>query len=192
MSPDRASGPTRRRIVEAALELCATAGPATLTVSAVAERARVQRLTVYRQVGDAAALLAACQERIETEPSRPDPTAWEVWPDPVDRLLVALEAIFAHYRATGPLLGKALGDETANPATARLTAPYHAMVERAVDTLAAGWTGDPSRSAAVRAALRLVVAFETWRSLIGESGLAEADAIDVLVGAVEAAAEPYA
>jgi AcrR family transcriptional regulator len=37
---------TRQRIVEAAVDLHATVGPATTSVSAIAERAGVQRLTV--------------------------------------------------------------------------------------------------------------------------------------------------
>jgi len=39
---------TRRRITEAAVELHETVGPARTTVSAVAEKARVQRHTYYR------------------------------------------------------------------------------------------------------------------------------------------------
>src|SRR5918998_2099209 len=40
---------TRRRITEAAVELHQALGPANTTISAIAERARVQRLTVYKK-----------------------------------------------------------------------------------------------------------------------------------------------
>src|SRR3954454_13274217 len=43
-----AKADTRRRITEAAVDLHATVGPARTTISAIAERAGVQRLTVYR------------------------------------------------------------------------------------------------------------------------------------------------
>lgn len=39
---------TRRRIVEAAIELHQTIGPAATTVSEIAQRAGVGRVTVYR------------------------------------------------------------------------------------------------------------------------------------------------
>ena len=39
---------TRQRIVEATVELHDSVGPARTTISAIAERAGVQRLTVYR------------------------------------------------------------------------------------------------------------------------------------------------
>ena len=40
---------TRQRITEAAVELHQALGPANITISAVAERERVQRLTVYKK-----------------------------------------------------------------------------------------------------------------------------------------------
>ena len=40
---------TRRRITEATVELHEALGPAKTTISAIAERARVQRLTVYKK-----------------------------------------------------------------------------------------------------------------------------------------------
>ena len=43
---------TRRRIVSAASELHRTEGPARTTMSAIAERARVQRNTLYRHFPD--------------------------------------------------------------------------------------------------------------------------------------------
>src|SRR3954467_12649660 len=51
---------TRQRITEAALELHGTIGPARTTVSAVAERAGVQRHTLYRHFPTEADLFGAC------------------------------------------------------------------------------------------------------------------------------------
>ena len=45
----------RERILEAAVELHATVGPAKTTISAVAEHAGVRRSTVYRHFQDEAA-----------------------------------------------------------------------------------------------------------------------------------------
>src|SRR6266581_2190750 len=51
---------TRRRITEAAVGLHGTVGPARTTLSAVAERAGVQRHTVYRHFPTEADLFDAC------------------------------------------------------------------------------------------------------------------------------------
>ena len=51
---------TRERIVEAAVDLHGSVGPARTTVSGVAERAGVQRATVYRHFPDDESLFAAC------------------------------------------------------------------------------------------------------------------------------------
>ncbi len=51
---------TRRRIVEAAVELHGSIGPALTTVSMVAERAGVQRHTFYAHFPDERSLHLAC------------------------------------------------------------------------------------------------------------------------------------
>ena len=51
---------TRRRIVEAAVELHSTIGPARTSYSAVARRAGVTRPTLYAYFPDKASLFAAC------------------------------------------------------------------------------------------------------------------------------------
>src|SRR5213596_2204294 len=56
---------TRSRIVEAAVELHQTIGPAATTFSDIAERARVGRVTVYRHFPDELALAGAGAVRVE-------------------------------------------------------------------------------------------------------------------------------
>ena len=51
---------TRRRIVEAAVELHQSVGVAYTTIKAIAERAGVERPTVYRHFPDERRLFAAC------------------------------------------------------------------------------------------------------------------------------------
>ena len=60
---------TRRRITEAAVELHGTIGPARTTVTAVAERAGVQRHTLYRHFPTDADLFEACSAHF-FEPTR--------------------------------------------------------------------------------------------------------------------------
>src|SRR5207244_13445686 len=53
-------GQTRQRIIEAAIELHQTIGPAATTVSEIAERAEVGRVTVYRHLPDEPSHARAC------------------------------------------------------------------------------------------------------------------------------------
>ena len=53
-------GETRQRITVAAMELHEELGPAQTSISAIAARAGVQRLTVYRHFPDELSLLRAC------------------------------------------------------------------------------------------------------------------------------------
>src|SRR3954471_9720285 len=77
---------TRLRITEAAVELHGTVGPARTTVSAVAERAGVQRHTVYRHFPTDRDLFAACSAHLgETHPW-PDPSGWSGLADGLDQL----------------------------------------------------------------------------------------------------------
>ena len=75
---------TRQRIVAAAVELHGTIGPAATTISALAEKAGVTRLTVYRHFPDDRALFAACSQHWAANQLMPDPAAWSRIGDPRD------------------------------------------------------------------------------------------------------------
>ena len=60
----RSQEDTRRRIVEAAVALHEELGPRATTIAAIAERAGVQRLTVYRHLPDEEALFRACSSHL--------------------------------------------------------------------------------------------------------------------------------
>ena len=67
---------TRRRIVQAVFELHGEIGPARTTIKAIAERAGVERLTVYRHFADEGAIFAACDAHFRSETPPPDPAEW--------------------------------------------------------------------------------------------------------------------
>ena len=89
---------TRRRIVEAVVALHREIGPARTTIKAIAERAGVERLTVYRHFADEGALFAACDAHFRAETPPPDPAAWAEITDPAERLRAALLALYGYYR----------------------------------------------------------------------------------------------
>lgn len=165
---------TRRRITEAVYELHATVGPAETTISEVAERAGVQRLTVYRHFPDEAALIRACSAHFATVNPYPDPTAWVGVADPEARLREALGALYTYYRRTEPVLTNVLRDAPRIPALAEELAEFPVYLEAMGALLAAGWTphGDPPL---LRAATGHALQFSTWRSLAGPGGLGLSD-----------------
>src|SRR5687768_15124508 len=95
---------TRERITEAAVELHGTVGPARTTVSGVAEKAGVQRATVYRHFPTEAEMFAACSAHYWQRNPLPDQGEWAKVADPRARLRVALSEMYGLYERTEPML----------------------------------------------------------------------------------------
>src|SRR5215210_2676522 len=106
---------TRLRIIEAALALHGTLGPARTTISAIAERAGVRRATVYRHFPDERALFLGCSGAWRGRNPLPDPATWAAIADPAERLEAALAAIYAWYQRVEPMLTAVLRDADAVP-----------------------------------------------------------------------------
>src|SRR2546425_10174924 len=87
---------TRRRIVEAAVSMHTTIGPARTSLSAVAERAGVSRPTLYRHFPDLPSLFAACTAHGQAADPMPDPSAWLNLGRPRERLLRALSDLYGY------------------------------------------------------------------------------------------------
>jgi AcrR family transcriptional regulator len=179
---------TRRRIVEAAVALHEEVGPAATTVSAIAERAGVQRLTVYRHFPDEQAVIAACSAHWAADHPLPDAAAWGGITDPAERVRAALGALYDHYRRGAGMLGRVFHDEAEVPALAEVMVPVHAWLRELAGQLSAGWgvTGDAQRR--VRAAVGHAVRFETWRSLTAE-GLSNEEAMTLATSLIAVAAQ---
>ena len=73
---------THLRITEAAIELHGTVGPSRTTMSAVAERAGVERRTLYRHFPTEADLFAACSTHYFAANPWPDLGDWRAIRDP--------------------------------------------------------------------------------------------------------------
>jgi AcrR family transcriptional regulator len=167
---------TRGRIVEALLELHEEVGPARTTVKAVAERAGVQRLTVYRHFPDEHEMIAACSALWEERVRFPDLSKITAT-DARQRARQILIALYRYYRAGERMLTKVYADALHVEAVRNKVASYDGYVEQLVAELERGWRG---RSAARRATLRHAVQFRTWQSLAAVSASDEAAADLVL------------
>jgi AcrR family transcriptional regulator len=180
---------TRRRITAATVELHREVGPAKTTITAVAERAGVQRLTVYRHFPDERTLLGACSAHWRAGHPAPDPSPWPAIRDPEERLRTAIAAFYAYYRGDEAMIAKVQRDAEAMPALADTIADVRAYMETVVEILAAGWGARGRRRDALRAALAHALEFETWRSLERRQGLppgrAERLAVAMVLGAAE-------
>jgi AcrR family transcriptional regulator len=173
---------TRQRIVEATVSLHREVGPAATSISAIAERAGVQRLTVYRHFPDEGSLFDACSAHWNAAYPAPDPARWAGLPSPGDRLRVALEALYAYYAADEPMLVRVLRDSETLPALAERVEPLRRYLRSVADDLAQGWR-TPNRRL-LRAAIRHAVAFDTWRSLAAQ-GLRPREGAGLMAAMVE-------
>ena len=179
---------TRRRIAEAAMELHESIGPARTTISAVAERAGVQRQTVYRHFPTEEALIDACSGHYSALNPLPDPEKWPAIADPAQRLESALDALYAHYESTQAMYTNILRDETLVAPVAEKLAEFRGYLDDVAAILTAGWGVRGKRRAVLRAALRHAVDFHTWRSLASAGGVTRAEVIELASAMVRSAA----
>ena len=173
---------TRLRITEATVALHGSVGPARTTVSAVADRAGVQRATVYRHFPDEDVLFAACSSHFMSENPVPDPGAWAAIDDPDERLRTALRELYAWYGRTEWMLEKTTRDVATVPALAPSMELFAAYLQGARDILLAGRRERGARRRRAGAAIGHALGFGTWRSLVREQGLSQEEAVDLMAG----------
>ena len=168
---------TRQRIIEATIELHQTIGPKATTVSEVAERAQVGRVTVYRHFPDEPTLSRACSgQYIERHPF-PDPDRWLAIADPLERLRTGLRETYAYHRATEAMFSRALADARDHP----VMEPYHAHWRHAADVLTKPWRERGRRRTLLRAGIAVALSFDTWRMLTREQQLTDQQALEVML-----------
>jgi AcrR family transcriptional regulator len=178
---------TRLRITEAAVDLHGSVGPARTTVSAVAERAGVQRATVYRHFPDEAALFSACSSHWLAQHPLPDPSGWAGIEDPGERVRAALGDVYGWYADGEQMLVRTTRDAPLVAALRPSMGAFAGWLESVTDALLDGRSVPPGREPVVRAALAHALAFATWRSLVREQGLAPPEAVDLMAGLVHLA-----
>jgi AcrR family transcriptional regulator len=179
---------TRQRIVDAAVELHTRLGPSRTSVQAIAEKAGVTRPTVYAHFPDARSLLAACSGHVRATVPPPDPARWRSISDPGERLETALGELYRYYERLEPLLENVERDVATMPVVAEMNAYRVRYLDEVRDVLSAGW---PSRGRARtrrRSALGHALEFRTWQSLARGQGCDAAEAVQLMVAFVRAAA----
>jgi AcrR family transcriptional regulator len=176
---------TRRRIVEAAVELHRTKGPTRTTFSDIAALAGVQRHTLYRYFPDERQMGLACSgHHFELNPP-PDAAEWERIADPGERLRVGLEALYAWYERNDDMFSCVLRDAEADPLIREL---FDLHCADAMARIAGVLSGSLGKGKRVRAAFDLALDFHAWRRL-AQSGLDPAGAAGLMADAVLCASQ---
>ncbi|MGE0037238.1 MAG: TetR/AcrR family transcriptional regulator [Xanthobacteraceae bacterium] len=171
---------TRRRIVEAAVDLHSTVGPASTTFSMVAERAGVQRHTLYAHFPDEWSLFLACSALALERDPLPDSAPWREIEDPDQRLRTGLAAVYGWYERNADMAGCVLRDAEHHALTKDITemrmGPHFAAYSEVLGA---------KLSAKQRAMLQLALSYWTWRTLVHEAGMKQGAAVEAMVEAIE-------
>ena len=155
---------TRAKIVEATMQLHEEIGPRATTISAIAERSGVQRLTVYRHFPDETAVFQACTSHWLSLNPPPDPAGWAGTSDPEARFTAAAAAFYAYFSRTRRMWTVSFQDVAFVPALQGPMADFAAYLDGvAADLIARFEAGSDEVHLAptIRHALR----FQTWADL---------------------------
>ncbi len=174
---------TRRRIVEAAVELHSTLGPARTPLSMVAERAGVQRHTLYAHFPDERSLLLACSGLAAERDPLPDADPWRAIADRRERLRIGLRAVYGWYGRNAERAACVLRDAEHHALTKEISQMRMGPSMRAYREVLGAGLG----TAEQRAMLALMLGFYAWRSLVRGSGLEQGAAVEAAVQAIEGA-----
>ncbi len=177
---------THQRIIEAAVRLHGTIGPAATTISALAEEAEVTRLTVYRHFPNDLELFAACSQHWASGQVLPDPQVWSEVRDPELRLRSGLSDLYRFYRAGEPMLTNVRRDRASLPA--ELLEQTDAADAKFCDVLLRPFAVRGNRRKRLRAVIGHAASFWTWRSLCLEQGLSNHEATAAMTAMVMATA----
>jgi AcrR family transcriptional regulator len=168
---------TRQRIVEAAVELHEELGPARTSISAIAERAGVERLTVYRHFATEDEIFLACSARFDELHPLPDLAGWEAIDDPFERLALGLSELYDYFADTERMTAAAIRDASSTPAIREAFGRYQGRFRAMFELLVAGFvaTGIPVET--VRLPIRLAIDFRTWQIMMRELKMDLSDAV---------------
>jgi AcrR family transcriptional regulator len=179
---------TRERITEAAVLLHQTVGPARTSVKGIAERAGVDRATVYRHFPTLQALFDACTSHYYGQHPMPDLGRWAEIAPPDERLRRALVELYAWYAETEQMVHAGIRDIEHVPAGSR--DGFFAYFEAVHAALMTGRRQRGRRRTRVSAAIAHAINFHTWHSLVREQLLSADEAAMLTTAMVQAAARP--
>jgi AcrR family transcriptional regulator len=170
---------TRRRIIEAAIDLHSTIGPAATTVSMIADKAGVQRNTFYAHFPDERSMLMACSGHSLARDPLPAAEGWRHIAATDKRLRTALGAIYDWYERNESLVACVLRDAEAHEIVREISALRYGPAIGAWHEVL-GEALKPKQ----RPMLALALSYHTWRTLRREAGLDQGAAVKTMLDAI--------
>ncbi|MEQ9037628.1 MAG: TetR/AcrR family transcriptional regulator [Silicimonas sp.] len=181
----KAQEETRRKIVEATMQLHEEIGPRATTISAIADRAGVQRLTVYRHFPDETAVFQACTSHWLSLNPPPDPAEWSAISDPATRFRCAVAHFYGYYSGTRRMWLVSYRDIDHVPALQQPMSEVASFMDEVAGGLISAYEDkrdDPLVAATVRHALH----FLTWNEL-EEQGLPNVEKVTLALAWLDGA-----
>jgi AcrR family transcriptional regulator len=171
----RSQEETRQKIVEATMHLHEEIGPRATTISAIAERSGVQRLTVYRHFPDETAVFQACTSHWLSLNPPPAPAGWA---DVKERFAAAVSTFYAYFSRTRRMWTVSFEDVAHVPALQGPMAEFGAFLNAVAAGLIAGFDGG-QKAAHIAPTIRHALRFQTWSDLEAQ-GLDDAAKVDLV------------
>lgn len=175
---------TRDRIVNATVELHESLGPAHTSIKAIAEKAGVQRLTVYRHFPDEASLFQACTSRYLGQHPPPDMGDWAAIQNASERSQTALLAFYRYYRSTERMWSVAYRDLEKVDALKLPMDQFQAYIDQVRDDLLASWNVKHENKKSLAITLHHCLRFSTWAALKSEN-LSDKKITNLVMGWIE-------
>ena len=176
---------TRRRIVEASMHLHEEIGPRATTISAIAERAGVQRLTVYNHFPDETSVFQACTSHWLSLNPPPEPADWGGINDPMARFRAAISALYAYFSGTRKMWTAAFRDVDDVPALQAPMSDVSSYMAGIASDLVAAF-GTASEQPKLAPTIRHCLHFLTWSDL-EEQSLSDTEKLDLVCSWVDGA-----
>jgi AcrR family transcriptional regulator len=174
---------TRHKIVSAAVDLHCTVGPMRTSILAIAERAGVERPTVYRHFPTLESLYEACAQRFWADNPLPDPTPWSEIADPEARLQRALGEVYAFFERLSPALWNIMRDIEDEPDLRSFCGGHDQEWTRIRGVMAEPFEAAGVQLQRLDAALQHALDFFAWRSS-RRHGVANDDIVALMVGMI--------
>jgi AcrR family transcriptional regulator len=175
---------TRDRIVAATVALHREVGPARTTITDIARRAGVQRLTVYNNFPEISDLLGACQGHFLAGNPPPNIAPGASKAGALDRLEEALASLYGWYRANEVMQRNVHRDRHLVP---ELDALMRKNADPLLDAASTAYSkligGSRAAASSLRALIRLALEFRTWQVLAAQ-GLSDKEIARLLRRAV--------
>ncbi len=179
---------TRQLIVESMMALHEELGPAQTSISAIAEHAGVQRLTVYRHFPDDASMFKACTSHWLGLHPLPADADWEEVEEPWQRIASALLAFYRYYSGTERMWQVTYRDLDDVDALQAPIAAVEAYLDKVRDDLVSMMKVKAKEKKILSLTLRHALRFSTWQSLKHEN-LSDKKMVDLVMSWLQCQAQ---